>query len=96
MICRWNGQLCLLSTHCGHKNPPALLTTEGALMVEVRFGGWCCFCGKEMQDNQTDPCEVVVTTSAGGTQVWWCHAECFKERITDPVEAPGFFAPAHF
>jgi hypothetical protein len=49
-----------------------------------------------MQDNQTDPCEVVVTTSAGGTQVWWCHAECFKERITDPVEAPGFFAPAHF
>ena len=69
--------------------------TEGAPMAEVRFGGWCCFCGKEMQNTETDPCEVVVTTSAGGTQAWWCHAECFKERITDPEEAPGFFAPAH-
>ena len=58
-------------------------------MAEVRFGGWCCFCGKEMQNTQTDPCEVVVTTSAGGTQVWWCHAECLKERITDPENAPG-------
>ena len=23
-------------------------------MAEVRFGGWCCFCGKEMQYTQTD------------------------------------------
>ncbi len=65
-------------------------------MVEVRFGGWCCFCAGELQASETDPCEVMVTTASGASQVWWCHAACFKQRITDPAEAPGFFSPAHF
>lgn len=65
-------------------------------MVEVRFGGWCCFCAEEMQESEIDPCEVMVTTASGNAQVWWCHAACFKQRITDPTEAPGFFSPAHF
>lgn len=65
-------------------------------MVDVVFGGQCCLCGKEIEAGGVDPCEVVVTTAEGRWQTWWCHAQCFKERLTDPLEAPGFFEPAHF
>jgi len=53
-------------------------------------------CGRPIEPTEIDPCEIMVTTAAGGTQVWWCHAECFKQSITDPPDAPGVFEPAHF
>jgi hypothetical protein len=65
-------------------------------LVEVVFGGQCCLCGKEIEATGTDPCEVVVTTAEGKWQTWWCHGHCFKDRLTDPPEAPGFLSPAHF
>jgi hypothetical protein len=66
------------------------------VITDVTFGGQCCFCGNPIEANDLDPCEVTVSTAGQKWQVWWCHAQCFKDRITDPPEAPGFFAPAHF
>jgi len=43
-----------------------------------------------------DPLRITAETSAGKWQVWFAHAECFKKRLADPPEAPGFFNPAHF
>jgi len=53
-------------------------------LVEVVFGGQCCLCGKEIEATGSDPCEVVVTTAEGKWQTWWCHGQCFKDRLTDP------------
>lgn len=60
--------------------------------------GPCCFCGKPIEETDTDPCEVCVTTSAGGKkwQVWYCHGKCFRERLAILPEMVGFFDPAHF
>jgi ribonuclease HI len=58
--------------------------------------GPCCFCGLRIQPSSVDPCRVQVATASGKWQVWMCHAACFKQRITNPPEAPGFFDPAHF
>lgn len=62
----------------------------------VVFGGLCLFCGNEIEASAPDPIEVTATTATGKWQVWWCHAACFKANITDPPDAEGFFAPAHF
>jgi hypothetical protein len=61
-------------------------------------GHWgpCCFCAKTIEPNAIDPCRIVVTTRADKWQVWFCHAACFKARLTHPPDAPGFLAPAHF
>jgi ribonuclease HI len=58
--------------------------------------GPCCFCGLQIEPSNVDPCRVQVTTTSGKWQVWVCHAACFKQRIKNPVEAPGLFDPAHF
>ncbi|MDR6816729.1 hypothetical protein J2X76_001902 [Neorhizobium sp. 2083] len=58
--------------------------------------GPCCFCGKNIQAEMPDPLRITAETSAGKWQVWFAHAECFKKRLADPPEAPGFFNPAHF
>lgn len=58
--------------------------------------GPCCFCGMGIEESETDPCRVTVHTSAERWQVWFCHSACFRERLTDPPDAPGFFEPAHF
>ena len=58
--------------------------------------GPCCFCGLEIQLSDVDPCRIQVSTASGKWQVWFCHAACFKQRIKNPPEAPGFFDPAHF
>lgn len=63
---------------------------------EVTFGGLCCFCGAIIHASGPDPVELTVTAATGKWQVWWCHAACFKQRLTDPPGAEGFFAPAHF
>jgi hypothetical protein len=65
-------------------------------MVNVIFGP-CCFCGKEIQETDVDPCEVTVTPNGGKWQSWSCHAKCFRERLADPYpDAPGSLDPAHF
>ena len=58
--------------------------------------GPCCFCAQDIQPTATDPCTIQVTTADEKWQVWWCHGECFKARLTNPPEAPDFFDPAHF
>jgi hypothetical protein len=47
---------------------------------QVGFGP-CCFCGLAIASTDIDPCRVEVSTNRGRWQVWFCHAECFKERI---------------
>jgi hypothetical protein len=37
---------------------------------------------------------VTVETAKGQWQVWFCHAACFKARLTDPPDWPGVFEPA--
>ena len=61
-------------------------------------GGPCCFCGKEIVPSDTDPCRVMVTPNHTDTwQAWFCHAQCFKDRLAHPDGYPdGFFAPARF
>lgn len=65
--------------------------------MEVAWGP-CCFCGQPIEETGTDPCEVRVTTSAGGKkwQVWFCHGQCFRKRLAAHPEMEGFFDPAHF
>ena len=64
-------------------------------MPEIRFGP-CCFCGKDIEAKDPDPCRVTVATGAGKWQVWSCHAACFRSRLAELPEAPGLFEPAHF
>jgi hypothetical protein len=61
----------------------------------VTFGP-CCFCAQEIADTATDPCSITVTTRKGLWQVWKCHGECFRARLTNPPDEPDFFEPAHF
>jgi hypothetical protein len=56
--------------------------------------GPCCFCGKQIEATEVDPCRVTVETSRGMWQVWFCHADCFKSRITNETELD--LSPAHF
>ncbi len=63
--------------------------------MKVRFGP-CCFCGRDIEKTNADPCRVKVETAAGKWQVWTCHSSCFREKLADPLEAPGLFEPAHF
>ena len=58
--------------------------------------GPCCFCAKEIKEEGSDPCRVKVDTAQGKWQVWFCHGSCFRERLADLPDAPGFFEPAHF
>lgn len=58
--------------------------------------GPCCFCAQDIEPTEVDPCRVSVETQADKWQVWFCHARCFKAKLTDLPGAPGFFAPAHF
>ena len=69
---------------------------SGETPGEIVFGGQCCFCGQVIDASGPDPLELSVTTARGQWQIWWGHSACFKENITDPPGAPGFFAPAHF
>ena len=64
-------------------------------MTTIKFGP-CCFCGKDIEGRPPDPCSVSVETAGGKWQVWSCHGACFKERLTNLPDHPGFFDPAHF
>lgn len=60
---------------------------------EVTFGP-CCFCNQQISASDVDPCAVTVTTAAEKWQVWYCHAACFRDRLSKRPD--GFFDPAHF
>jgi hypothetical protein len=58
--------------------------------------GPCCFCAGQIKPTSPDPCRVTVTTAEGKWQVWFCHGRCFRERLAETPDNPGFFDPAHF
>ena len=60
--------------------------------------GPCCFCGKDIDSVDPDPCCITVTTARDEGQMWWCHAKCFRERLlTTPEGYPeGFLDPEYF
>ena len=73
--------------------PPRELDDKSHGSPEVSWGP-CCFCGKDIEPSDVDPCRVSVETTRGHWQVWFCHAQCFKARIaTDTVMD---LSPAHF
>jgi len=63
--------------------------------MDVTFGP-CCFCGQPIRETEIDPCRITVETRKQHWQTWHCHGACFKTKLTDPPEAPGFFELAHF
>jgi len=63
--------------------------------MAVKYGP-CCFCGKAIEKTDTDPCRVTVSTASEKWQVWFCHGACFRERLAELEESPGFFEPTHF
>jgi hypothetical protein len=69
------------------------MKTEDIKQQTIVFGP-CCFCGESIHGNDIDPCRLKVETSSGNWQVWFCHAACFKNRLTDNEELD--LSPAHF
>jgi hypothetical protein len=63
--------------------------------ARVAFGP-CCFCGKAIEKHGQDPCSVTVHTAGGKWQAWFCHGACFRARLAELPDHPGFFEPAHF
>ena len=60
---------------------------------EVKWGP-CCFCALEITQTSIDPCRLTVETAGGKWQVWFCHAECFKEQLsTEPIYAACSLPP---
>ena len=55
--------------------------------------GPCVFCGEQIAPREIDPCSITVETQAGKWQVWYCHADCFKQRI---AKIDFDLSPAHF
>lgn len=64
---------------------------SAAAEPEVGFGP-CCFCGKPIVKAGADPCRLTIETAQTKRQVWFCHAECFREEL---VDSPSL-EPAHF
>jgi len=58
--------------------------------------GPCCFCGEVIAKRDVNPCRLTVETEQGKWQTWFCHAACFRERLIQLPESPGFLDPAHF
>ena len=61
--------------------------------VDVNFGP-CCFCGANILSTNINPCRITVETAGGNWQVWFCHGNCFKERIAQHPQID--LSPAHF
>ena len=61
--------------------------------VKVRWGP-CCFCGKDIEASDTHPCRLTMETASEQWQVWFCHAMCFKSRISTAEDID--LSPAHF
>ncbi len=63
----------------------------GDMKVEL---GPCCFCGRDIAVSEIDPCTVTVENAQEKWQTWFCHAECFKNRIVKQADTD--LTPAHF
>ena len=63
--------------------------------VKVEWGP-CCLCGEPIEKSEIDPCSLTVSTVKDKWQVWYCHAACFRIRLTDDPELRGLFDPVHF
>lgn len=61
------------------------------LKVEL---GPCCFCGRDIAVSEIDSCAVTVETAKAKWQTWFCHAECYKDRIVKHADTD--LTPAHF
>jgi hypothetical protein len=59
--------------------------------VNIEWGP-CCFCGESIKPTAVEPCRLTIETQNGRSQVWYCHAECFKARLTTIHDLePGIF-----
>jgi hypothetical protein len=48
------------------------------------FKVMCCFCGQAIEQEYPDPCTVIVSTvKEGEWQQWFCHADCFRDRLAN-------------
>jgi hypothetical protein len=56
----------------------------------------CCFCGNEIATTDPNLLWLTATTPEHQSQTWFCHAACFKARLSDPPGAEGLFEPVHF
>jgi hypothetical protein len=68
---------------------------QEAIPTKLQWGP-CCFCGLQIDATAKDPCRVTVETAGGKWQVWFCHAHCFKDRLSIRPDLLGLFDPAHF
>jgi hypothetical protein len=57
----------------------------------IAFGP-CCFCGGYITRTEIDPCRLTIETQKEKWQVWFCHAACFKVRLSDDP----MLEPVHF
>jgi len=53
------------------------------------------FCGKQFEETALTLVRLRRNREQE-RQTWFSHAACFRERLTDLPEMPGFFEPAHF
>jgi len=60
----------------------------------LRIGEYlCCFCGEHIERHLPDPCSIKLETAVKGAwQAWFCHAECFRDRL---AKVPGM-EPVNF
>src|SRR3974377_200448 len=79
-------------TRCGDAKGSENMATK---KLRVDFNP-CCFCSRPIEKNNTDPCRITVETANGKWQVWFCHGNCFRQKLSDLPEAPGLFEPANF
>ena len=64
---------------------------DGEAKLKIAWGP-CCFCGQQIKSGEIDPCRLTIATTRERWQVWFCHAECFRSRLTDdPMLEPGIF-----
>jgi len=52
----------------------------------------CCFCNKSIAITDTDPCDINILLNwdkqpniKKRNQTFWCHLECFRERLHEKV-----------
>lgn len=61
------------------------------MTVKIPFA-LCCFCNKSINSDLTNPCDINITTNWDKSierqhnQTFWCHIECFKEKLHKDVQ----------
>jgi hypothetical protein len=60
---------------------------------ELRLVYGCCFCGLSIEKVEIDPCAVIIVNKWSGpedeqsSQQFWCHAACFRGRLSPAYRA---------